>query len=197
MRLDRPSAPVTFRYRVRTQSEHATVGLDDLHTPLIRKRLTARLEAVQGNFKWHQYQVVGRLLPTEAQPDPTVFRMKIWAQDEVRARSRFWCAAHGCTSEARAGMGTAPRPFSNVARAHNGRQSCCRSSNLVTLAMQRIRHATRHTVSRGACAVASPTNAPAHGAVRMDAEPAPRRKSRATQCPRVSKFRRIDSALCL
>eukprot|EP00892_Ulva_mutabilis_P006357 jgi/Ulvmu1/4093/UM019_0072.1 len=45
---------------------------------------------VQGNFKWHQYQVVGRLLPTESTPEPTVYRMKIWATDAVRARSRFW-----------------------------------------------------------------------------------------------------------
>lgn len=53
-------------------------------------RLTA--DDVQGNFKWHQYQVVGRLLPTDSTPEPTVYRMKIWATDAVRARSRFWCA---------------------------------------------------------------------------------------------------------
>lgn len=51
---------------------------------------------VQGNFKWHQYQVVGRLLPTDSQPEPTVYRMKIWATDAVRARSRFWCAVFLC-----------------------------------------------------------------------------------------------------
>ena len=51
----------------------------------------SRFRVVQGNHKWHQYQVVGRLLPTEKAPEPTVYRMKIWAQDAVRARSRFWC----------------------------------------------------------------------------------------------------------
>ena len=38
----------------------------------------------QGGFKFHQYQVVGRHLPTEADPEPTLYRMKLWATDEVR-----------------------------------------------------------------------------------------------------------------
>jgi large subunit ribosomal protein L18Ae len=45
---------------------------------------------VQGNYKFHQYQVVGRHLPTEAEPAPTVYRMKVWAMDAVRAKSKFW-----------------------------------------------------------------------------------------------------------
>jgi large subunit ribosomal protein L18Ae len=45
---------------------------------------------VQGIFKFHQYQVVGRHLPTEAEPTPTVYRMKVWAMDAVRAKSKFW-----------------------------------------------------------------------------------------------------------
>lgn len=44
----------------------------------------------QGLFKFHQYQVVGRHLPTEAEPNPTVYRMKVWAPDAVRAKSKFW-----------------------------------------------------------------------------------------------------------
>ena len=45
----------------------------------------------QGGFKWHQYQVVGRHLPTERTPVPTVYRMKVWAEDSVKAKSKFWC----------------------------------------------------------------------------------------------------------
>jgi len=45
---------------------------------------------VQGGYKYHQYQVVGRHLPTEKEPEPTVYRMKLWATDPVRARSKFW-----------------------------------------------------------------------------------------------------------
>lgn len=38
------------------------------------------------SFKYRQFQVVGRHLPTEAQAEPPLYRMKIWAQDAVRAR---------------------------------------------------------------------------------------------------------------
>lgn len=46
--------------------------------------------SAQGGFKWHQYQVVGRHLPTEHEPTPTVYRMKVWAEDDVKAKSKFW-----------------------------------------------------------------------------------------------------------
>ncbi|GFH32703.1 ribosomal_L18A domain-containing protein [Haematococcus lacustris] len=45
---------------------------------------------LQGLFKFHQYQVTGRHLPTENEPTPTVYRMKVWASDAVRAKSKFW-----------------------------------------------------------------------------------------------------------
>eukprot|EP00884_Botryococcus_braunii_P000253 jgi/Botrbrau1/10228/Bobra.0362s0018.1 len=45
---------------------------------------------VQGGYKFHQYQVVGRHLPTEKEPNPTLYRMKLWATDPVRAKSKFW-----------------------------------------------------------------------------------------------------------
>lgn len=41
-------------------------------------------------FKYHQYQIVGRHVPTEAAPEPKLFRMKLWAKDMVRAKSKFW-----------------------------------------------------------------------------------------------------------
>ena len=33
---------------------------------------------------------MGRHLPSEAEPEPTVYRMKLWSTDPVRARSKFW-----------------------------------------------------------------------------------------------------------
>lgn len=45
---------------------------------------------LQGIYQWHQYQVVGRHLPTAADENPTVYRMKVWAQDKVQAKSKFW-----------------------------------------------------------------------------------------------------------
>ena len=41
-------------------------------------------------FRFHQYQVVGRALPTEADQHPKIYRMKLWATNEVRAKSKFW-----------------------------------------------------------------------------------------------------------
>lgn len=45
---------------------------------------------VYGNFRFHQYHVVGRHLPTEKDANPTLYRMKLWATDPVRAKSKFW-----------------------------------------------------------------------------------------------------------
>ncbi|RXH86413.1 hypothetical protein DVH24_017466 [Malus domestica] len=39
---------------------------------------------------FHQYQVVGRKLPTETDEQPKIYRMKLWATNEVRAKSKFW-----------------------------------------------------------------------------------------------------------
>src|SRR5882762_8826140 len=37
-----------------------------------------------------EYQVVGRHLPTESDPNPKLYRMRIFAPNEVVAKSRFW-----------------------------------------------------------------------------------------------------------
>jgi len=38
----------------------------------------------------HEYQIVGRHLPTESEPTPKIYRMRIFATNEVVAKSRFW-----------------------------------------------------------------------------------------------------------
>ncbi|KAI5060998.1 hypothetical protein GOP47_0023503 [Adiantum capillus-veneris] len=38
----------------------------------------------------HQYHVVGRALPTTTNEQPKIFRMKLWATNEVRVKSKFW-----------------------------------------------------------------------------------------------------------
>lgn len=40
------------------------------------------------------YQVIGRKAPTPLDPSPEIFRMRIFAKDEVIARSRFWYFLH-------------------------------------------------------------------------------------------------------
>ncbi|CAL5992914.1 Ribosomal_protein L18a [Hexamita inflata] len=38
----------------------------------------------------NQYTVLGRKIPTEAMPNPEIFKMTIFAQNEMVAESRFW-----------------------------------------------------------------------------------------------------------
>merc|ERR1719253_939499 len=38
----------------------------------------------------HLYAIVGRHVPTDRDPKPKNFRMKVFAEDEVRAKSKFW-----------------------------------------------------------------------------------------------------------
>ncbi|XP_021822082.1 uncharacterized protein LOC110763579 isoform X2 [Prunus avium] len=40
--------------------------------------------------EFHQYQVVGRKLPMASDEHPKIYRMKLWATNEVRAKSKFW-----------------------------------------------------------------------------------------------------------
>ena len=40
------------------------------------------------------YQVVGRKAPTKNEENPTVYRMKLFAPNEVMAKSRFWYFMH-------------------------------------------------------------------------------------------------------
>ena len=42
------------------------------------------------SMKIRQYVIAGRKLPTEEDSNPTIYRMRIFASDEVRAKSRFW-----------------------------------------------------------------------------------------------------------
>jgi hypothetical protein len=42
----------------------------------------------QGRLK--EYQVVGRHLPSESNPTPKLYRMRIFAPNDVVAKSRFW-----------------------------------------------------------------------------------------------------------
>ncbi|KAL9357763.1 hypothetical protein Peur_051016 [Populus x canadensis] len=41
-------------------------------------------------FRFHQYQVVGRELPTANYEHPKIYHMKLWATNEGRSKSKFW-----------------------------------------------------------------------------------------------------------
>jgi hypothetical protein len=56
----------------------------DLHVSLGRSStndITARFQ---------EYQIIGRHLPTESNTAPKIYRMRIFAPNEVVAKSRFW-----------------------------------------------------------------------------------------------------------
>ena len=38
----------------------------------------------------HEYQVVGRRLPTDKEPVPKLYRMRLFAPNDVVAKSRYW-----------------------------------------------------------------------------------------------------------
>jgi large subunit ribosomal protein L18Ae len=40
------------------------------------------------------YQVVGRKAPTKTDENPPAYRMKLFARNEVNAKSRFWYFMH-------------------------------------------------------------------------------------------------------
>jgi hypothetical protein len=42
-----------------------------------------------------EYQVIGRHLPTETNPSPALYRMRIFAPNTVVAKSRYWYFLRG------------------------------------------------------------------------------------------------------
>ena len=38
----------------------------------------------------HEYQVIGRMLPSEKDAAPKLYRMRLFAPNEIVAKSRFW-----------------------------------------------------------------------------------------------------------
>merc|ERR1712159_280601 len=40
--------------------------------------------------EFRQYEVIGRHVPTERDPEPKAYRIKLFARNETQARSRFW-----------------------------------------------------------------------------------------------------------
>mmetsp|Transcript_23395 Transcript_23395/g.46525 ORF Transcript_23395/g.46525 Transcript_23395/m.46525 type:complete len:215 (+) Transcript_23395:105-749(+) len=71
------------------------VILQTIYNPPFHYFMTAGLNMphmTRGGCKL--YQVVGRKAPTEDVPEPPAFRMKLFAPNEVIAKSRFWYFLH-------------------------------------------------------------------------------------------------------
>lgn len=48
------------------------------------------LRAVDQMGRLQEYQVIGRKLPTDKDANPKLYRMRVFAPNEVVAKSRFW-----------------------------------------------------------------------------------------------------------
>ena len=63
---------------------------------MFRHGLIGRIEELMdyadayGAGRLKEYQVIGRHLPTETNPTPKLYRMRIFAPNTVVAKSRFW-----------------------------------------------------------------------------------------------------------
>jgi len=52
--------------------------------------VVVRFASHSASVEMHHYLIVGRVRPTERRPNPTIYRMKLFAANAVVARSRFW-----------------------------------------------------------------------------------------------------------
>ena len=59
-----------------------------IENPLVGKNKKQKKSKKMGRL--NEYQVIGRRLPTEKEPTPKLFRMRLFAPNEVVAKSRFW-----------------------------------------------------------------------------------------------------------
>jgi len=64
-------------------------GCKDLHAIHLLLSLTREPSMAQ-HTNVHEFQVIGRLKPTEVHKHPKVYRMKIFAPSPLHAKSRFW-----------------------------------------------------------------------------------------------------------
>merc|ERR1712195_54546 len=57
---------------------------------LFYPKMVKGVGVVSSQKKVRQFYIVGRKLPTESVPEPVLYRIRIFARDEVLARSKFW-----------------------------------------------------------------------------------------------------------
>jgi hypothetical protein len=60
------------------------------HSPSTKPRDCKSIVTDGNTGRYQEYQVVGRHLPTDSNPNPKLYRMRIFANNNVVAKSRFW-----------------------------------------------------------------------------------------------------------
>ncbi|KAI7278841.1 60S ribosomal protein [Hortaea werneckii] len=76
------------RVGVKSQ-EHAWYGHGDQKKDLSMRRADA-YEHTSRPSRLQEYQVIGRHLPSDSNPTPKLYRMRVFAPNDVVAKSRFW-----------------------------------------------------------------------------------------------------------
>merc|ERR1719295_951911 len=54
------------------------------------KKTVGSIQQKSLNARVHQYEIAGRAAPTQKNPIPKIFKMKLFAKNAVIARSKFW-----------------------------------------------------------------------------------------------------------
>merc|ERR1719240_1434646 len=54
------------------------------------KKTFGKIEKNSTHARVHQYELVGRAAPTQKNPVPKIYKMKLFAKNPVIARSKFW-----------------------------------------------------------------------------------------------------------
>jgi hypothetical protein len=77
---------VGFHHRLGHQPQRQSRG-SEITIKALRPRSTLQHTM---SSRLHEYQVIGRKLPTETDAVPNLYRMRIFAPNEQVAKSRFW-----------------------------------------------------------------------------------------------------------
>lgn len=76
--------------RARPRGTAASIRLPLARVACVCARADVPRARMLGLVQLHQYQVIGRHLPTAAEANPPLFRMRLFAKNTVVAKSRFW-----------------------------------------------------------------------------------------------------------
>ncbi|KAL0005776.1 hypothetical protein SO802_013337 [Lithocarpus litseifolius] len=82
LRCGTSEPPRYYAHGLAEDRQHEPLGTAPMALPRTGKNSPHNL--------FHQYQIVGRTLPTESDEHPKIYHMKLWATNEVRAKSKFW-----------------------------------------------------------------------------------------------------------
>lgn len=67
-----------------------TIGFMYFHMFAVQHKINSNVLFSFVYFQLREYEVIGRKLPTEKEPSTPLYKMRIFAPDNIVAKSRFW-----------------------------------------------------------------------------------------------------------